>query len=405
MFTKRSRIFTSFSFLNLLHLFKTVFSNKKNFEYNLKDFIGKKNISLTSQGRVALFDIVKLIVTKEKNEIILSPYTLPEVVYAIIYAGGKPKYLDIDIETGLVEAKILSESINGKTAAVLITHLYSNTKNILNFVEKFNGKIKIIEDAAINFGSKVNGKFLGTLADYGFFSFNIVKNLNTLNGGAIYIKKDEEFKNYIKSRAKIRFPLKETLKLLITTFIIKIFFNNISFQFTYYLIKYVYDNNIKFIMKKIYPVIFHEFHKNIPKHYTYDFNFLMDHVGCFKLRKVNEDFELRMKKVNLYKKFLEEKNIKHFRFENIGENSFLEYPVLLKKTSNKKMHTFLFKKGLDIRHTWYINNAKKIDNYEPRLFNNTEIIEDKIFCLPVHPNIKEKDILRICSLVNMYENE
>lgn len=48
----------------------------------------------------------------------------------------------------------------------------------------------------------MNDKYIGTLGDYGFFSFALVKNLNTLTGGAIYIKDDLEFQNYQKNKKK-----------------------------------------------------------------------------------------------------------------------------------------------------------------------------------------------------------
>ena len=72
------------------------------------------------------------------------------------------------------------EKIDNDSAGVIITHLYSNKKDIENFIRRFDKKIYIIEDAAINFGAKINNKFLGTLGDFGFFSFAMVKNLNTL---------------------------------------------------------------------------------------------------------------------------------------------------------------------------------------------------------------------------------
>ena len=54
------------------------------------------------------------------------------------------------------------EKIDNDSAGVIITHLYSNKRDIENFIKRFNEKIYIIEDAAINFGAKINNKFLGT---------------------------------------------------------------------------------------------------------------------------------------------------------------------------------------------------------------------------------------------------
>ena len=55
-------------------------------------------ILFASQGRVALYDIVKLIISKTiKRNFFIAPYTLPEVIFAIRYAGGCVKYIDINI--------------------------------------------------------------------------------------------------------------------------------------------------------------------------------------------------------------------------------------------------------------------------------------------------------------------
>ena len=140
---------------------------------------------------------------KQKKNFFIAPFTIPEVIYAIKYAGGNVVFIDLDRNTGLIDLKKLENKIDNNSAGVIITHLYSNKVNIKkNFISKFEGKIKIIEDAAINFGAKIDNKFLGTLADYGFFSFNLVKNLNALNGGATYIKNKDEFLELKKNLTK-----------------------------------------------------------------------------------------------------------------------------------------------------------------------------------------------------------
>ena len=96
----------------------------------------------------------------------------------------------------------METKIDNESAGVIITHLYSNSNNIQKFISKFKNRINIIEDAAINFGAKINGEFIGTLAHYGFYSFNVVKNLNTLNGGAIYIRDNNIYNLSIKEKIK-----------------------------------------------------------------------------------------------------------------------------------------------------------------------------------------------------------
>ena len=79
--------------------------------------------------------------------------------------------MDIDQKTGLIDVTKLEQKINSNTAGVIITHLYSHNDDIKKFILKFKNKITIIEDAAINFGAKMNNQFLGTLADFGFLVF------------------------------------------------------------------------------------------------------------------------------------------------------------------------------------------------------------------------------------------
>ena len=403
MFKKRTRLYTHFELKNLYHVFKSLIFKKKNFSDILKKYLKVKNIHLTSQGRVSLYDIIKIIIKKNKKKIFfISPFTIPEVIYAIKYAGGDVKYIDINLETGLIDETILEKEINNESAGIIITHLYSNSENIKKFISKFEGKIPIIEDAAINFGASVENKFLGTLTDYGFYSFHLVKNLNTLNGGAIYIKNDDEFMLYNSSLKKKKFPFKDTINLLITVFIIKIFFNNFSYQIFHYFLKYVYKFKFRYILKKIYPILYHEKKIEIPKNYFYDFNWIMNDSANLSLQKINEDYLLRLSKAKLYEKYLDTNKIKKFKYYQ-NENIFLEYPIILKKNNNMLMHKILFNKGYDVRHTWYINNAKELSDYKSENFKNTEILEEKILCLPLHKNISHNDIVNISNILNLYE--
>ena len=97
-----------------------VFNKKNNYEKifinRLRKLFSTNNILLTSQGRVAAYNIFKVLLSKKKKEILISPYTLTEVINAIIYAGGTPIYVDIDIRTGLPLENDLRKKISSKKA-------------------------------------------------------------------------------------------------------------------------------------------------------------------------------------------------------------------------------------------------------------------------------------------------
>lgn len=402
MFGKRTRLYTNFDLISLLYILKNFFLKKKNFQNKLRKYLNEDNVILTSLGRTALYDIIKLIISsKKKKKFFISPFTIPAVIHAINYAGGEIVYIDMNKETGLIDEKLLNDKIDDNTAGVIITHLYSNQKNIREFIERFKHKILIIEDAAINFGSKVNGQHLGTLGDFGFFSFNVVKNLNTLNGGAIYIKDKDYFDKYVTIRKTNTFSYKLTFNLILTALIMKIFFNNFSYQIFHYFLKIVYAKKINFILKRIYPILFHKYDKEIPNIYSYDFNWLMNEIGNYNLDKIDNDFEKRLKKAKLYFNLISD-NVAHKTSCFEGENSLLEYAIILKEIDNYSAHKILMQNGYDIRHTWYINNAKYLKNFSSNEYKNTEIIEKKILCLPLHKNINTNDIEKICKIINNF---
>ena len=199
--------------------------------------------------------------------------------------------IDINKTTGLIDEIKLEDKMDEDTAGVIITHLYSESSAIKNFINKFENKITIIEDAAINFGAKLEDRFLGTLGHYGFYSFALVKNLNTFTGGALYIKDKEIFDDYILKRKTKKFPFLKTMNLLFTTIIIKTFFNNISYQIFHYFLKLVYLKKIELILKKIYPILFHKLEDKIPDIYSFDFNWSMNDLGIYNLKKIKKGME------------------------------------------------------------------------------------------------------------------
>ena len=157
----KSRVHINTNYLTYKEIFKSLFIkiNSKKFLLKLKNFLKVKNLILTSQGRVAIYILVKSLISNDKKNFITSPYTLTEALNAVKYAGGKLIFVDIDPSTGLPNESQLKKKINSRTAGIIITHLTSNEKSIQNFLKKFK-KYNVIEDTAINFGASLNSKSL-----------------------------------------------------------------------------------------------------------------------------------------------------------------------------------------------------------------------------------------------------
>jgi perosamine synthetase len=372
------------------------------FKKNLKNFFSTDNILITSQGRVAAYNIFKVILSEKKKEILISPYTLTEVINAIIYAGGKPVYVELDLKTGLPLEDDLDNKIKDTTAGLVITHLYSNKEDILNFQRKYNEKIKIIEDAAIHLGAKIEErKLLGTIFDYGFYSFGVMKSLCTFHGGAIYSKDKIKLKEIEDNLNKnTDYPLISSLKLLFFCMLIDIVYSKHIFNFfTYYILKF----SFKKIDQVIYPGVYPKLYQIKPKHYNYKYQKNFSIAGIENLQTLQSKIDCRIQKVKLYEFYLKKGlAINHFNFYEI--NSFIEYQILLKKNKSKFLSKELLKIGYDIRHTWYVNSVRFLNlNFNTKNFSNCENLHEKVLSLPVHNNISEEDIKKICDLINFYE--
>ena len=375
---------------------------EKIFIKKLRKLFSTNKILLTSQGRVAAYNIFKVVLSEKKKEILISPYTLTEVINAIIYAGGIPIYVDIDIKTGLPLKNDLKKKINSKTAGLLITHLYSNREDIYKFYKRFNKKTKIIEDVAINFGAKINNKkYLGNFFDFGFYSFGVMKNLCTFHGGAIYSKDILKFNEIKKNLNKnIDYPLIDSLKLIFFCLVIDILYSKLIYNlFTHHILKF----SLKKLDRIVYPGVYPKIYKQKPRHYNYKFQKRFAIAGIENLKLFQNKIRSRVKKVKLYERYLN-KNLLINKFNIYNINSFLEYPILLENNNNKFLSSILLKHGYDIRHTWYVNSVRYLKlKYKVKDFPNCEILHNKILSLPTNNNFSKKDIIKICNIINSYE--
>ena len=274
----------------------------------------------------------------------------------------------------------------------MLTHLYSNKEDILNFHKKYNEKIKIIEDVAINFGAKIDErKFLGTLFDYGFYSFGIMKHLCTFHGGAIYCKdvsKLYEIKQNLKNN--INYPIIKSLKLVFFCMFIDFFIvNTYTTFFTHYILMLSFNKLDELMNPNVHP----KFFNFTPEHYKYNFQSSFAIAGIENLKSLETKINSKIEKVKLYENYLDNSlRINYFTHYKI--NSFLEFPILLKKSSNKFLSKELLKIGYDIRHTWYVNSIRYLKpNSNLEDFYNCEYLHKKVLSLPTHDQISKKILL------------
>lgn len=165
----------------------------KELEERLKDYLCVNNINLFVNGHMALESIIAAY--QLEGEVITTPFTFASTTHAIVRNGLKPVFCDINNEDYTINTDKIESLITDKTCAIIPVHVYGNVcdvKKIQKIAKKYN--LKVIYDAAHTFGTKVNGKGIGSFGDASIFSFHATKVFNTIEGGAVTYNDDNLYK-------------------------------------------------------------------------------------------------------------------------------------------------------------------------------------------------------------------
>jgi dTDP-4-amino-4,6-dideoxygalactose transaminase len=136
-------------------------------------------------GRVALSACIHAIGLKPGDEVILPGYTCVVVPNAFQYQGIKTVFCDIELDTYGLDVQKIKERITDRTRAILLHHLYGlvsrDYDEILALAKKYN--LRVIEDCAHVTGAKYHGVNVGNRGDVAFYSSELSKVFNTIQGG------------------------------------------------------------------------------------------------------------------------------------------------------------------------------------------------------------------------------
>lgn len=161
-------------------------NNVKALEQKLANFTKSNYCISVSSGTDALLISLMALNIKKNDEIITTAFTYVATVEVILRLGAKPILVDINKKTGLIDENEIKKNINKNTKAIIAVSLFGNLPDFSN-IKKISPNIKIIEDAAQSFGSKLNNKYSCNLSDIGCTSFYPTKNLSCFgDGGAIF---------------------------------------------------------------------------------------------------------------------------------------------------------------------------------------------------------------------------
>jgi len=177
------------------NIFKVIKNNKfadgefqKKCKLFIEQKINSKCVELTHSCSSALEIAMLLIDLKKNDEVIMPSYTFTSTANAVLLRGGKPVFVDVRSDDINLDPKLVEKKINKKTKAIIVVH-YAGVSCDMNYFLKLKKKynIYLIEDAAHSFLGKYNDKYLGTIGDFGAFSFHETKNFVGGQCGALSI--------------------------------------------------------------------------------------------------------------------------------------------------------------------------------------------------------------------------
>ena len=162
------------------------------FEKNFAKVAGAKHAVAVNSGTAALHSTVMASGIKQGDEVIVPSFTFVATAEAVVLAGGKPVFADIDGETYNLSPATVEKSITKKTKAILPVDLYgfsADMKPMREIAEKHG--LALIEDAAQAHGATYAGKPVGSFADAACWSFYASKNITMGEGGVTTTSNDQ----------------------------------------------------------------------------------------------------------------------------------------------------------------------------------------------------------------------
>jgi len=179
----------------------------REFEERFAEYVGVKHAVTLSNGTIALYAALKAIGVGGGDEVIVPDFTFFATASAVVLAGGRPVFADIDLETYTIDPASVERLVSDRTKAVIPVHLYGHPAmmdELLSIAREHN--IVVIEDCAQAHGAEFRGMRVGSLGTVNAFSFYATKNLTMGEGGAITTDSDAiaEFVRLLRNHGQTR---------------------------------------------------------------------------------------------------------------------------------------------------------------------------------------------------------
>lgn len=325
------------------------------FELHLKEYLNVRNLSVYSNGTIALLAALKVL--NLTGEIITTPYSFVATSHAIFWNNLTPVFADVCPKTGNLDPKSVESLINERTSAILPVHVYGNPCDMDAFdilAEKHN--LKLVYDAAHCFGVKNGDESILNRGDLSILSFHATKVFNSIEGGAIVSKHPDLIEKLNKLK---NFGFK----------------NEIQIE--------GYGINGKM-------------------------NELQAAFGTLQLKSIDTSIHNRKRAVTQYHQLLSRiKGITILPFDKKYNQNYSYMPIIIEDIygiSRDKLYQKLKDNGIYSRRYFYplisnLDNYKQFNSANKTALKHANSLSEKVLCLPLHAELSPDSVKRICQLI------
>jgi dTDP-4-amino-4,6-dideoxygalactose transaminase len=165
------------------------------FEQAVRDLIEAhdRHVAAVSTGHAALHIGLLVAGVRPGDEVITPSFNNITDFQAILATGGEPVFCDIDDDTLCVDLDEAEKLVTPRTKAIIVMDydcVLCDHARVAEFASQY--KLRVIHDAAHALGSKYRGKMIGSFSDICMFSFDPVKTITCIDGGALVVRTQEE---------------------------------------------------------------------------------------------------------------------------------------------------------------------------------------------------------------------
>jgi|TARA_R110000803_G_scaffold210119_4_gene281125 perosamine synthetase len=312
------------------------------------------HVTFAPNGTLGLFLALLALDLPLGGEVIVPSFTFYGSVMPIVFAGLKPRFVDVDASTYNMTADAVKDAIGPNTVAVMPVHIYGQTCEIIDIVNiARENNLKVIEDAAQAFGVSEENKFAGTFGDIGVISFFSDKVITMGEGACIVVQDDKIFEKIRLLRNQGR------------------------------------PNSGTFV------------------HPSYGMNFrITDMQAAVGLQQFGKFNDIKSKRLCLFERYRK-------ALDGVGDivpmevssnvTSFVPFRFPIATRSREALEAFMEKKGIQTRRFFCPMHLQPKLKESPVLsLPNSETLFETGLCLPIHYHISEDDVDYIVQTISEF---